>query len=196
VPGMDQPVVGQPVVLSARSDSEREIAKVWFAAIEAAGDALIVGWGSEQKDVPVLRRIASEHGLPLPMALVDTNPWSRHRLDLCNSVSAQAPCPHLPEYCAAVGIPAKPMSSKSIGSAVLKGDWNAVSEQVLADVGTIAVILVRHAIAHRMVAGDLDIAEQAVGQAIAGALPGSVFLKQAPIRLRMHRCQPWTACAA
>jgi hypothetical protein len=195
VRGLAEPVVSQPAVLTADTHAEIAIAKAYFAAVEAAGDSVLVGWGSEQKDVPVLRRIASENGIPLPRALIDTNPWSRFRLDLCNSVSAQAPCPHLPEYCMATGIPTKPMPSKDVGKAVLNGAWAEVAEQVLADLGTISVIAVRHAIAHHMVVSDLDVAEQAVALAIAKALPTSVFLQQAPIRLRMHRCQPWTARA-
>lgn len=196
LPGRPEPLVGPVTVVTAATHSEKAIAESYFDAIQLAGNPLCVSWGGEQKDVHVLRRIASEHGLALPRALIDASPRARERLDLCNAVSGQAPCPHLPEYARAVGVPTKPNASKDIGALVMASDWDAVAEQVVADVMTTAVIAVRHAIAHGMVAADLDSAEQAVCAAAAAALPASTFLAQAPIRLRMHLCQPWAARAA
>lgn len=68
----------------------------------------------ESKDLAVLRRVASEAGLLLPPQLLDPNPFSRRRLDLCRAVAGGARFPHLPEYAAGTGVPCKPSPAKEV----------------------------------------------------------------------------------
>ncbi len=67
----------------------------------------------------MLRRSACEFGLLVPARLLDLNPHTRTRIDLCSDVTAGAENMHLPEY-AAASIRAKPSQSKSIDRLV----WN------------------------------------------------------------------------
>ncbi len=69
---------------------------------------------------------------------------SPQRIDLCDAVSVRAELVHLPEYAAACSIPAKPSPSMDIGGLVQTGNWQAVEDQVLADMMTTSVIFLRH----------------------------------------------------
>jgi hypothetical protein len=63
--------------------------------LDHSPQAVPVGWGSEGKELPRLRRTAATHGLVLPPQLRDTNPNTRDHIDLCNAVKGQGvktPC--------------------------------------------------------------------------------------------------------
>jgi Predicted 3'-5' exonuclease related to the exonuclease domain of PolB len=170
VPGCTAPLI-EPLVVVAGDATEADIAARFFAMLAGLPDAVLISWGGEQKDWPVLRRCAAEHGLVLPRQLRDLAPHAPSRLDLCNAVSTQAACVHLPEYAAACSIPAKPSPSKEIGELVQRGDWNAVGEQVLADVMTTAVIGLRHLASHGTITCDLPQACAMLATRAAEALP-------------------------
>lgn len=72
------------------------------------------------------------------------SPYTPQRLDLRAATGVQAARVHLPEYCAASGIPSKPTPSAEIGHLVEAKSWTLVSDQVLADVLATAILAMRH----------------------------------------------------
>ncbi|WP_422356987.1 hypothetical protein [Qipengyuania flava] len=174
-PGEDIPVIEDVVVVTENEATESEMAERFFNALCQAGDACLVTWGGETKDLAVLRRCANEFGLLLPPQLIDGSPHARERVDLCRAVTVQAKSPHLPEYAAATSIPAKPSPSKKIGTLVEAGAWEKVREQVLADVMTTSVIALRHFCSHGIVEIDRACANVAIGKAVEAAIPESAF---------------------
>jgi hypothetical protein len=176
-PGFDQPIVGPIRVMT--SNSEATIVSAYLASVTASPDCILYNWGGEQKDWPVMRRFAMEHGIVLPTQLVDLRPHSPSRIDLCNATSGQARCTHLPEYAFASGIPSKPLESKLIGDAVLQGSWEEVEEQVCADLMSTSLIAARHAITFGRCQANLFKTERAIKVAFAGARPSSLFFSTA-----------------
>lgn len=177
-PGQDIAEIETPVVLSAETMDERQIVSAFFEALAAEPSACLVTWGGEAKDFAVLRKTAGEFGLLLPMHLRDLLPHSAKRLDLCNAVSVQTKSVHLPEYAAACSIPAKPSPSKHIGKLVEAGDWAAVKDQVLADVMTPAVILVRHLTSHGIITCKPQQTVLALAEAMVLALPAREYFSR------------------
>ncbi|MEE4540170.1 MAG: hypothetical protein V2J51_16965 [Erythrobacter sp.] len=176
-PGCDVPVAETITVAAIDEASEQEITERLFAALELYPDALLATWAGEGKDLPVLRRVASEHGLLLPPQLLDLSPYARQRLDLCRAVAGRAAFPHLPEYAAAVGIPCKPSPSKQIGQLVECEVWDKVRDQCLADVLTTSVIGLRHLAAHGAIAIHPQRSLLVLAEAAAKAMPTSPFVR-------------------
>ncbi|MGB3378538.1 MAG: hypothetical protein WBA55_07185 [Allopontixanthobacter sediminis] len=181
-PGEDIAEIETPVVLCAETMDEREIVSAFFDALAAEPFACLVTWGGEAKDLAVLRKTAGEFGLLLPMQLRDLSPYSPRRIDLCDAVSVKANSVHLPEYAAACSIPAKPSPSKNIGRLVEAGDWPSVKDQVLADVMTPAVILVRHLTSHGIISCKPQQTVLALAEAMALALPAREYFSRTVMR--------------
>jgi hypothetical protein len=192
-PGFDHPEISQIAAMTSDPFSEQMIISAYLAAVNAYPDAVLYSWGGEQKDWPVIRRVAMETGMPLPHQLTDMRPHAPSRVDLCNSTSGQARCAHLPEYAYAAGIPTKPFTSKHVGDAVLKGRWAEVEEQVCADLLTTSIIAARHCIAFGLCEADIAVTERAIAEAFFDARPNSVFFADAPHRLANGRALPFAA---
>jgi len=177
-PGSDTPEIQGPVVLSADDHSEQEMVSAFFDAVDQEPGAVLVTWGGEHKDLAVLRRTAGEFDLIMPGQLRELSPVSDRRIDLCGAVSIRAESVHLPEYAAACSIPAKPSPSKTIGELVEKGMWGDVEEQVLADVMTTAIIMLRHLKSHGLIRCAIPACSLALANAATTANPGSKFLRR------------------
>ncbi|MEH6790641.1 hypothetical protein [Parasphingorhabdus sp.] len=176
--GSDAPEIEGPVVLSADDHSEKEMVSAFFDALDEEPGAVLVTWGGEHKDLAVLRRTAGELDLIMPGQLRDLSPISDRRIDLCGAVSIRTESVHLPEYAAACSIPAKPSPSKSIGDLVEKGKWEDVEEQVLADVMTTAIIMLRHLKSHGLIRCAIPACSLALANAATSANPDSEFLRR------------------
>ena len=196
IPGLSAPKLGPIHRLTAKDSSESEIAKAYCANAEISAGGVLASWGGEQKDWPVMRRVASEFGFALPPQLLDLNVHSKLRLDLCNATSGQARCPHLPEHAMATGVPCKPMPSYAVGDAVLQRRWDLVEQQVIADLFTIAILTARHSIAHRMTNAALEPSEEAIAGHFGLAFPESDFHRASVHRLRAARAKPWVSLVA
>jgi hypothetical protein len=192
-PGLDQPEIGQIVTMTADPFCEQAIVSAYLSAVQANPDAHLYSWGAEQKDWPVVRRVAMETGMQLPRQLTDMRPHAPSRVDLCNSTSGQARCTHLPEYAYATGLPTKPLASKAVGNAVLQGRWDEVEEQVCADLLTTSIIAARHAVAFGLCQADIRKTEQAIANAFTQARPQSRFFASAPRRIAGERALPISA---
>lgn len=176
--GSNTPEIQGPVVLSADDHSEKEMVSAFFDAVDQEPGAVLVTWGGEHKDLAVLRRTAGELDLIMPGQLRELSPVSDRRIDLCGAVSIRAESVHLPEYAAACSIPAKPSPSKTIGELVEKGMWGDVEEQVLADVMTTAIIMLRHLKSHGLVRCAVPACGLALANAATAANPNSEFLRR------------------
>ena len=176
--GSDTPEIQGPVVLSADDHSEKEMVSAFFDALDQEPGAVLVTWGGEHKDLAVLRRTAGEFDLIMPHQLRELSPVSDRRIDLCGAVSIRAESVHLPEYAAACSIPAKPSPSKTIGELVEKGKWGDVEEQVLADVMTTAIIMLRHLKSHGLIRCAIPACSLALANAATAANPHSEFLRR------------------
>ena len=174
--GASQPLIHNVSVFDARTHDEVAMATAFFGLLDRHPGAVPVGWGTECKEMPTLRRTAATHGLVLPKRLRDSHPFSRDRIDLSNVLRGQGHHVHIPEYAYAVGIPAKPMASKAIGKAVEHGQWDDVREQVLADVLTTAIIANRHLISAARVSGDVHASDATIFAELAAACPWSKWL--------------------
>lgn len=174
--GALQPIVHNVSVHDARTHDEVALVSAFFALLDRHPDAVPVGWGSECKEMPTLRRTAATHGLVLPKRLRDSHPYSRERIDLSNVLKGQGHFVHMPEYAHATGIPSKPIASKAIGKAVEHGQWDEVREQVLADVMTTAIIANRHLISAARISGDVYVSDAAIFAELAAAWPQSQWL--------------------
>jgi hypothetical protein len=186
-PGASQPLVHNVSVLDARQYDELEMVRAFFGLLDRHPGAVPVGWGTECKEMPTLRRTAATHGLVLPKMLRDSHPHSRDRIDLSNVLRGQGHYVHMPEYAHAVGIPAKPMASKGIGKAVEHGQWDEVREQVLADVFTTAIIANRHLISAARVSGDVYASDAFIFAELAAACPWSKWLNLRSRGWDLHR---------
>jgi hypothetical protein len=186
-PRLKQPIISDIAVMTWDSFSQLSIVTAYLAAVSANPDAVLHSWGGEQKDWPVVRRVAMSHGLLLPKQLTDLRPHSDFRIDLCNSTSGQARCVHLPEYATAVGIPSKPMPSVAVGSAVLCQRWDQVAKQVFGDLLTISIIAARHTVAYGRCEVDLSLTEQVIAKAFCSSRLENTFLSDADGALAVHR---------
>jgi hypothetical protein len=185
--GALQPIVHNVSVYDARTHDEVALVTAFFGLLDRYPDAVPVGWGSECKEMPTLRRTAATHGLVLPKRLRDSHPYSRDRIDLSNTLKGQGHFVHMPEYAHATGIPAKPIASKAIGKAVENGNWDEVREQVLADVVTTAIIANRYLISGARVSGDVYASDAAIFAELAAAYPQSQWLNLHNRGWDMHR---------
>jgi len=190
------PDISPIVTLVADEQCEQAIVEAYFQAIEAHTGAILTSWGGEQKDVPVLRRVAGECGIAMPTQLRDLRVHASTRLDLCNATSTQARCVHLPEFCTATGIPSKAFPSKHVGHAAASGHSEIVAEQVRSDLFATAIVATRHAISHAMTSVNVVESEQAIARAFAEAYPRSHFLRQAGRCLASARGIPISTLAA
>ena len=174
--GALQPIVHNVSVHDARTHDEVALVTKFFELLDRHTDSVPVGWGSECKEMPTLRRTAAMYGLVLPKRLRDSNPYSRDRIDLSNALKGQGHFVHMPEYAHATDIPAKPIASKAIGKAVEHGNWDEVREQALADVLTTAIIANRHLISMARVSGDVYASDATVFAELAAACPQSQWM--------------------
>lgn len=172
------PEIEPPVVMTAETASERDMAEALFAALAGEPGAVLVTWGGEVRDFAVLRRCAVTHELVLPPQLRDGSPYNRARLDLCRATSVGADCVHLPELAMAMAIPTKPSPSRSIGKLIAQGQWLAVREQVLADVLTTAVLGVGHLASHGQITCNRADTLVAIAGAAALSAPDSAFVSR------------------
>lgn len=175
VPGQDVPEIEGPVLLTAETMDEKAIVTQFFDAVAGLRPAIVTTWGGETKDIAALRRAAVEHDLALPLQLLELSPYSSRRLDLCNATSVMADCVHLPEFAAALGIPAKPSPSKSIGKLVETQQWDLVADQCAADVLTTSVIAICHLKSMGVITCDCPATMMALAEQAVEALPRSVF---------------------
>lgn len=182
-PGKAAPELSAPVVLTLDAFDEKEMTRQVLAALAENPDATLVSWGGECKDFSVLRQNASSFGLKIPSQLLPMSPYCRERLDLCLAVSGMAANVHLPEMAFAVGIPTKPSPSVDIGPLVVRGKWPEVRDQVLADVLTTAVIMVRHLSAFGQIDCDQEASILALAEAAQTSHPSSDFVRRT--------FQPW-----
>lgn len=178
VAGEVLPEIAEPKVFTAETMNESKIVAAFFDALRAQTDAQLVTWGGETKDLAVLRQVAMMQGLVLPAQLSDLHPHSDRRLDLCFATSVAAKTVHLPEIATAMGIPAKPSPSKSIGPLVAAGAWRDVEEQVLADVITTSVIAIMQLGAAGRIRIDRPASLLALAQSVGDAFPNSPFCKR------------------
>ena len=149
-PGAEQPRISHFESRFRPDYDEMAIAEHFFAELDNHPHAVLITWGGECSDVPVLRRIAHQHGLILPYQLQRSRPRRADRIDLCNEIEYSSRV-HLSEYAAAQDIPAKPVPGKEVNRLVEQRDWAAVEEQCTADVLTTAIIAVRHFAAIEMI---------------------------------------------
>ena len=177
-PGQHTPDFDDPVVLSLDKMTETEIVEAFFAVLFAEPEAKVASWGGETKDLAVLRFVAAEHGLLLPRQIADLAPLSNHRLDMCNATAVRADTVHLPEYAAALSIPAKPSPSKSIGKLVKQENWDKVEEQVLADVMTTTVILIMHLTSQGRMTCERGDTLMALAEVAVAAAPANAFARR------------------
>lgn len=169
----------EPIVVMAEDEaSDREMVERLFDALSADPHTVFVSWGGEVRDLAVLRRYAATLGLLLPPQLRDGSPNARSRIDLCRAVTVQAKPVHLPELATAVSIPTKPSPSKTIGKLVEASKWREVRDQVLADVLTTSVLLVRHLLSHCQVTCNRTDTMVAIADAAALGAPASEFVKR------------------
>ncbi|MBX9898094.1 MAG: 3'-5' exonuclease [Qipengyuania sp.] len=173
------PTVGDSIVMTAEDTSEEEMVAAFFDALKLIPSARLVTWGGEVKDLAVLRRCAASYDRLLPPQLFDLSPYAQERLDLCSEVSVRAKPVHLPEYAMAVGVPAKPSPSKSIGALVENGRWPEVRDQVLADVLATAMLAIRHLTSRGEITCNRHDTQLAIAEAASTALPASAFVKRA-----------------
>jgi len=178
VAGEPLPEIGEPIVLTAETKSEAAIASAFFDALRAEPNAQLVTWGGETKDFAVLRQVAMMQDLTLPAQLADLHPHSDRRLDLCLATSVAAKTVHLPEIATAMGIPAKPSPSKSIGPLVEAGEWQDVEDQVLADVIATTVLAIMQMGAAGRIRIDRSASLLALAQKLGEAFPNSQFCKR------------------
>lgn len=170
------PEITAPVIMAANTSSEREMVEALFAALDAEPNAVLVSWGGENRDYPVLRRCAAAYDLRLPLQISRSRPYDPARLDLCMATSVGGKPVHLPELAAALSIPAKPSQSNSIGRLIEQGKWPLVRQQVLADVLSTSVLAVYHLASHGVVACDRADTLVALATAAKLAAPGDSFL--------------------
>lgn len=176
--GSEIPEIQGPLVLCRADHGEQEMVSAFFDALDQEPGAVLVTWGGEYKDLAVLRRCAAEFDLILPQQLRDLDPYSIRRIDLCGAVSVRTESVHLPEYAAACSIPAKPSPSKTIGELVENEMWPEVEEQVLADVMTTAIIMLRHLKSHGLVRCAIPACCLVLANAATKANPDSEFLRR------------------
>lgn len=170
------PVISEPIIMASDTASEREMAEALFAALDTGPNAVLVSWGGENRDYPVLRRCAAAYELQLPPQLRESRLYHPAKLDLCMATSIGGDCVHLPELAAALSIPAKPSPSRSIGQMIEQGKWPAVREQVLADVLTTCVLAIYHLASHSVVTCNRADTVLAVAHAAKLAAPTDSFV--------------------
>lgn len=177
LPGRTVPEIEAPVVLTGEDTSEQTIVARLFAAIEAEPTAIVTTWGGEARDLAVLRCAAVRHDLVLPQQLAELSPYTPQRLDLRAATGVQAARVHLPEYCAASGIPSKPTPSAEIGHLVEAKSWTLVSDQVLADVLATAIVAMRHLASVGYLKCDRNESALALAECALSAFPNSRFVR-------------------
>lgn len=153
---------------------ERAIVAALFAFLQERPDAVLVTWGGEFMDLPVLRTAALEHGLRLPVQLQSGAPYlqqpRRRHLDLCISSRGGAKPVHLVEYAIRLGVPAKlAMKAVDVGRAAEQGKWSELKAQAESDVVTTALILGRHLYATCELDGSILGADTAIARRVVGS---------------------------
>ncbi|GMN03916.1 hypothetical protein [Erythrobacter sp. MTPC3] len=176
VAGEKSPRIEGPFIRTMEDGNEVGIVESLFEALRADPRASFVTWGGEFRDLPVLRRCATENGLILPEQLRNLSPHAGERVDLCRAVAGLADNAHLGEYAAALSIPAKPIAASSIGKLVERGEWTPVREQCLADTLATALLAVRHWVALGQITCDQMATDLAIVDAAHAAQPNSEFV--------------------
>lgn len=175
ISGEAAPLVESTTLKSGDDNDEYEIVSTLFETLHAERSARLVMWGSEQRDLPVLRRAAMMHDLPLPVQLRDSSPNAAGRMDLCRQVTGLGEKAKLAELAAAFGIPAKPEPPTQIGSLAERGLWQPVREQCGADVAVTALLAARHLNCTGAIQCDQVATDAAIAGAFAAAFPASKF---------------------
>ena len=174
-PDEPAPLVEDATILSADEHDEAEIVACLFEALHADPSARLVMWGSEQRDMPVLRRAAMMHELALPTQLLETSPSARGRIDLCREITGLGEKVKLAELAASFGIPAKPVRPEEIGNMAEHGHWKPVREQCAADVAVTALLAARYLKTLGQGGRDGVPTDAAIAEAFAKAFPASGF---------------------
>ena len=147
------PNVGELTSIGKPEYGEPAMVSALFKYLEEHPGVIVVTWGGEYKDLPVLRRAAAEYDLCLPTQLRHGRVQDMVHLDLSNAVRGYATPVHLPEYAAAQAVPCKTsLPSKAVGFAAQAGSWDVVKAQAEQDVITTAILLCRHLASNRMIA--------------------------------------------
>lgn len=175
ISGEPAPLIDNPTLMSGDDSDEDEIVSALFEALHADRGATLVMWGSEQRDLPVLRRAAMTHDLPLPMQLRDSSPNAAGRMDLCRQITGLGEKAKLAELAAAFGIPAKPEPATQIGSLAERGLWQPVREQCGADVAVTAMLAARYLNCTGVIQCDQVATDAAIASAFAATFPASKF---------------------
>lgn len=175
VAGEPAPLVDSTTLMSGDDNDEHEIVSALFEALHADRSAKLIMWGSEQRDLPVLRRAAMAHDLPLPVQLRDSSPNAAGRMDLCRQITGLGEKPKLAELAAAFGIPAKPELPTQIGNLAERGFWEPVREQCGADVAVTALLAARYLASLAQFSCDQVATDAAIASAFAAAFPKSRF---------------------
>lgn len=175
ITGEPAPLVENTTLMSGDNSDEHEIVFALFEALHADRGATLVMWGSEQRDLPVLRRASMMHDLPLPVQLRDSSPNAAGRMDLCRQITGLGDKAKLAELAAAFGIPAKPEPPTQIGSLAERGLWEPVREQCGADVAVTALLATRYLASIGQINCDQVATDAAVAGAFAAAFPTSRF---------------------
>ena len=178
IPGENRMAFGEIQAISEREHDETAIISAVFDALKCRADAALVTWGGERKDLPALRRSAAEFGFVLPDTLLDLNPFSNSRIDLCHEVAGRAAFVHLPEYAYATGLPCKPAKSKDVGHFAENSDWANVEDQCRADVITTALVLLRHLASRGEIEMNMADAIGGLTEAASQAAPASHFVSK------------------
>lgn len=176
VPRTNLPIISNVTAVAGKS--ELEIATAFFALCGSMPDARVASWGGESKDLLVLRRVAMEHGVQLPIQMRDTAPFSRTRLDLCSVIRGLGHYIHLPELTEALGIASKPMPSRDIGVAVQYGQWAHVEQQVVADLYSTTLLLWRYLLAFGLASGLRSQGDEFIAQELARLFPINTWLQR------------------
>lgn len=175
VSGQPVPLIDSTTLMSGEDYDEREIVSALFDALHEDRAATLVMWGSEQRDLPVLRRAAMTHDLVLPAQLRETSPNAAGRTDLCRELTGLGEKAKLAELAASFGIPAKPEPSDQIGKLAELEAWQAVREQCGADVAVTALLAARQLNSIGQISCDPVATEVAIAEAFAAAFPASRF---------------------
>ena len=176
VAGERSPRIEGPFIRTMEASAEVDIVESLFDTLRTDPCGAFVTWGGEFRDLPVLRRCATEHCLLLPDQLRNLSPHAGERVDLCRAVAGLADNAHLGEYAAALSIPAKPIAASSIGKLVERGEWTPVREQCLADTLATALLAVRHWVALGQITCDQMATDLAIVDAAHAAQPNSEFV--------------------
>lgn len=161
------PVVSSLTTLGKHPGEEEDIVRAFCSALGTLPAAILITWGGEVKDIAIIRRAAAQYGILMPPQLVDGNPHTPTRIDLCSAVSNKSNKVHIGEYATAQGLPVKMvMPSKAVGQAAVDGKSSLVRQQCECDVVTTALVLGRYLVSHGRVTTLAHATDRVIADAI------------------------------